>query len=98
MEGVTANMTTGEIDVSLRVVNKSPLFYGVVVTGGVVIILVLCLIFLCLSLHYRTQRHGEFSRQLLTLCAMSYTFHYAGDNLFATRIQLVEERGTSLTL
>ena len=43
------------------IINGNPLlFYGVVVTGGVAIVLILCLILVCLSLAYRNQRHSEF--------------------------------------
>jgi hypothetical protein len=61
MGDVATESMTDEMDIWLRIVNGNPLlFYGVVVTGGVAIILILCLILVCLSLAYRSQRHSEF--------------------------------------
>ena len=58
-DSITAT-DSAEKDIWLHTVNGSPLFYGVVVTGGVVIVLILCLILVCLSLGYRSWRHSEF--------------------------------------
>ena len=61
MGDVVMDSTTAETDIWLRIINGNPLlFYGVVVTGGVVIVLILCLILVCLSLAYRSQRNSEF--------------------------------------
>ena len=58
MGDVVTDSTIAETDIW---VNGSPLFYGVVVTGGVVIVLILCLILVCLSLGCQRQRHSEFN-------------------------------------
>ena len=63
MADMTTNSEISEMDIWLRIANRNPLlFYGVVVTGGVVIVLILCLIFVCLSLACRSQRNSKFCR------------------------------------
>ena len=61
---VPTDSMTDEMDISglHLIIDGNPLlFYGVVVTGGVAIVLILCLILICLSLAYRSQRHSEFT-------------------------------------
>ena len=55
MGDVPMDSMIDEMDISglHLVINGNPLsFYGVVVTGGVAIVLILCLILVCLSLAY----------------------------------------------
>lgn len=66
MADMTTNSEISEMDIWLRIANRNPLlFYGVVVTGGVVIGLILCLIFVCLSLACQSQRNSKFAVHML---------------------------------